>query len=335
MVNHKDSIQVRFFQEISRIISPSVSLVDELESLLKMSTKSVYRRINGEVSLTVDELGLLCKMYGVSFDSLCNYSGNSVTFQFDVMSDESNFENYLLSIVHDLEIVSDNKTGKAIYAGEDIPLFHNFNLPALARFKYFYWMKSVMNVPALQGVKFSSRLISDETLEAGRKLYDMYAKVPSIEIWTEVTPMSLFKQIEFFWESGLFETKEDVLAVCDDVKEVFRILEQSATQGCKFNSQGKQVGGANHYQLYCSDIEIGNNCILTDVNSVKTAYLAFNTFNKLSTRNRRFCEETDKWLKNLISKSNPLSGVSEKRRSQFFRKLNEGLEATRKKIEGE
>ncbi len=332
MVPNKDNIQARFFKQISRTISPTVSLVDELESVLNMSTNSVYRRIKGEISLTIEEIELLCNMYRVSFDSLCSYTGNTVTFDFSPMTDETSFKNYLLSIVRDLEVVYKNKTGRAVYACEDIPLFHNFGFPALAKFKLFYWMKSVMNVESLQRIKYNSRLISDDILAAGRDLYDMYAKIPSIEIWTEITPISLFKQIEFFWESNLFETKEVALAICDEVREEFAILQQAATQGCKFNSQKKPVGGDNNYQLYWSEIEIGNNCILTDVEGVKTAYLSFNTFNKLSTRDIVYCEEMDKWQKNLISKSNPLSGVSEKKRSQFFKKLDEGLENTRMKI---
>jgi hypothetical protein len=329
----KNHIQVRLFEQISRTIPASVSLVDELCDLLKLGVDAVYRRINGTKLLTIEELELLCNTFKISFDSLCQFTGNTVTFDYSPMSEVVNFKHFIFSIMHDLEKVHNNKNGKAIYAAEDIPIFYNFAFPALANFKYFYWLKSVMNVALLQDVKFNSALIDEEILATGRKLYDLYSEIPSIEIWTEATPDSLFKQIEFYWESNLFKSKEDALAICDDVKELFKWIEKAAASGNKVDSEGNIREGQNNYQLYLSEIEIGDNCILTDIEGNKTVYHAFNTFNKLRTTNRSFSEEDERWLKNLISKSNPLSGVSEKRRSQFFKIINDRLELTRKKIE--
>ncbi len=333
MIPDKDNIQARFLERISRTLPPSVSLVDGLCSVLKISMDSAYRRINCVTPLTIHETELLSNMYKISFDSLCNYSGNLVYFNFNPMSHESNFKDYILSIRRDLEIVYMNK-GTAVYAAEDIPLFYNFGFPALAKFKIFYWMKSVMNVESLQNIKYSGSLVDEEIIVAGKELYDMYVKVPSIEIWTEITPMSLFKQIEFFWVSGFFGSKEDALAICDDAKELFALLEKAASLGCKIDSKRNPAGGQNNFQLYWSEIEIGNNCIVTDIEGDKTSYLAFNTFNKLNTHDQSFCNETDTWLKNLIRKSNLISGISEKQRSLFFNKLNEALDSTRRKITG-
>jgi hypothetical protein len=326
-----DNIQTRLFEQISKILPVSISLVDELTEVLNISADSVYRRLKGETALSIHEMELLCNMYRISFDSLCKYAGNSVTFDFSPMISQENYKNYLLYILHDLEIVK-KRGGRIIYAGEDIPLFHNFVFPKLAKFKLFYWMKSIMNIELLQGVKYNSELVDNEILRIGTELYDLYVHIPSIEIWTEVTPVSLFKQIEFFWESGIFQTKEDALAICDVVKEEFALLEKESEAGHKFDSKQNPVTGENNYLFYWSEIEIGNNCILTDIEGEKTVYLAFNTFNKLTTRNKFFCEEIDKWLKNLIKKSNLISGISEKQRYRFFKKLNESLDSITNKI---
>jgi hypothetical protein len=332
METKPDNIQTRLFDKISKMLPSSISLVDELAEVLKLSNDSIYRRLKGETALSIQEIELLCNMYMISFDSLCKFAGNTVTFDFSPMVDQANYKNYLLAIMNDLESVYKNKEGKIIYAGEDIPLFHNFGFPTLAKFKLFYWMKSIMNIEQLQGKKYDSQLVSQEILSIGQELYDLYAKIPSVEIWTEVTPISLFKQIEFFWESGIFQSKEDALAICDDAREEFLLLEKEAELGCKFDSKRNLIQCENNYSLYWSEIEIGNNCILTDIGGSKTVYLAFNTFNKLTTRNKFFCDEIDKWLKNLIKKSNLISGISEKQRYRFFKRLNEALDITRSKI---
>ena len=62
-------------------------------------------------------------------------------------------------------------------------------------------------------------------------------------------------------------------------------------------------------------------------------YLAYNTFNKISTTNQPFGEEINNWLLNLIRKSTPISEVSEKQRYQFFKKLHKGLEEVRERIQ--
>jgi hypothetical protein len=330
---NEQDIQIRLFEQIRHSLPENVSFIDEVGSVLGMGIKSVYRRISGATALTLRDAELLSTYYRLSLDALCHFKGNTVAFDFHPMLDEKDFTNYVHSIIRDLEIVYRNKNGRVIYACEDIPLFYNFGPTALAKFKLFYWMKFVMNVTSLQDVKYNSSLISDELLSAVRELSNLYAKIPATELWTEATPLSLFKQIGYFWESNLFESKEEALAICDAVRQEFMLLEKAASLGCKLDTEGNKTAREGSYQLYYSETEIGNNCILTDVEGAKTVYLAFNTFNKLTTRHRFFCDVTESWLHNLISKSTLISGVSEKRRLQFFKKLHTGLEALRKKIE--
>jgi hypothetical protein len=334
MPANTNNIQARLFEMVSRSMPDSVSLVDELSNVLNLSDDSIRRRLRGETLLTINEIDLLCNMYKISFDSVCHANGNTVVFDFNSMSSEKNFEQYILSILHDLEAIYKSANGHAIYAGEDIPLFHNFGFPALSRFKIFYWMKSIMNVPALQGIKYDPRLVSEEILAAGTELFNMYAKVNSTEIWTEITPVSLFKQIEFFLESDFFESAEQAMAIYEDIKQLFLQMEKSTQIGCKFDSNREPASVKNNFQLYSCEIEIGNNCIITDVDGRKKAYLAFNTFNKLSTCNAALCGEVDLWLNNLIRKSTLISGISEKKRSQFFKSLYDSLNESQKKITG-
>ncbi|HTL80740.1 MAG TPA: hypothetical protein VL651_03490, partial [Bacteroidia bacterium] len=68
------------------------------------------------------------------------------------------------------------------------------------------------------------------------------------------------------------------------------------------------------------------------LNTNKVTYLVHNTFNSMVTLNTSFGEETERWLKNLVKKSNPISGVSEKQRMRFFNILNEKIGKTRDHI---
>jgi hypothetical protein len=50
------------------------------------------------------------------------------------------------------------------------------------------------------------------------------------------------------------------------------------------------------------------------------------------TTNTGFCDETENWLKNLIRKSIPISGVSEKQRFRFFKMMNDKLARLQERI---
>ncbi len=332
MEKNANSIQTYLFEQISKILPSSISLVDELAEVLDISTDSVYRRLRGETALSIFELEILCKKYKLSFDSLCETVENSVTFDFNQINNEATYKNYLDSVYNEMKVVERTMKKHGIYAAKDMPLFYDFRFPLLSSFKVFYWMKSILNLESFQGVKFNPEIISNEIIELGQEVYNIYTKIPSIEIWTEVSPISLFKQIEFFWDAGIFQSKDDALSICDQVKELFLLVEKQAELGKKLDTKGNVVSLEKNYSLYWSEIEIGNNCILVEIDEEKIVYMGFNTFNKLSTRNKYFCNEIDIWVKNLIKKSNLISDVSEKQRYRFFKRLNEGLENTRNKI---
>jgi hypothetical protein len=182
MMPNDDPIQKRFFNQISRSLPPSISMAGELCDLLNLGVDAVYRRINGSKLLNIHEVELICNHFETSFDVLCHSGKKIVPFEFSPIVDEKSFRNYLLSIIHALEKIRNSKSGRAIYAAEDIPLFYNFGFPALARFKVFYWKKSVLGDESLQHIKYDSTLVNEEILALGKELFDLYMYVHSIEI---------------------------------------------------------------------------------------------------------------------------------------------------------
>jgi hypothetical protein len=322
--------QKNFLGKIKYLLPSTISYADALAEILQLSPDSVYRRIRGETSLTFDELVKLCHHYKLSFDSLIECDAAAVTFNYNQITPEiESFKDYLRSILEDLVMLNKAGNGNVIYIADDIPIFHLFVYPELASFKMYYWMKSVLNVPEYQNEKYSFDTCDSEILEIGEKIREAYAYVPSIEIWTEYTVNSLRKQIEYYYEAGFFEDNRDALKICDQAAELIRHVSNLADKSTKLPDSRLK-----NFTLYYSEIEIGNNCILVSVNHIKKVYLTYNTFNKMSTGNEKFCNETKSWINYLIAKSNLISGVSEKQRFQFVNKILEQLESTREKITG-
>jgi hypothetical protein len=143
------------------------------------------------------------------------------------------------------------------------------------------------------------------------------------------------KQIEFYWDAGAFKSKEDALRVCEELNLLFVRINKQAELNVKFDTNNKPASSENNYSLYHSDVMIGNNCVMSQMAGLKAAYISYHTFNVMITTNPGFCNETDLWLKNLIRKSNLISGVGEKQRYRYFRHMDEALKKLIGKIEND
>jgi len=315
-------IQKKLLTEIAGRIPENLSLVDILSELLEVSNDSVYRRLRGDTNLSIQETAKICSHFNISFDSVCNLDlTKTVSFQYNVLKSESDYLKYLISIRDDMRKIALAPDGQIIYAAEDIPLFHNFRFPELAAFKVFYWLKSVINDEVYKDMKFHRDCISQHIKNICDEIYKLYEKIPSIEIWSDVTPVSLLMQIDYFWHSGIFQDAEEAKCICKLAREAFDIMEKQAELSRKNDLDKDFPAAEQNFSLYQSGIEIGNNTILVRVGDQDTLYLTHNTFNKIVTRDRVFCNETEAWINNLIRKSSLLSGIAEKQRYQFFKNI--------------
>lgn len=326
------SLQQRFLQRIKEIIPENHSLVDELSDILEISNDSAYRRLRGETSLNIEEVAKLCDHYKLSFDSINAYVSNTVTFAFDMINEINDYKKNLTNICKELERISKSKEKNIYYAAVDLPIFYNFNFPTLGAFKSFYWLKSVLNCQEYESKKFNKDYLDIEFTNLGENLFKYYAAIPSVEIWDEGTINSVLKQIEYYWWSGLFEDPNDANLICDELIAELSLVQRQAELSRKLIDENIPGGEPNNYSLYISEIEIGNNCILTSIANEKSAYLSHNTFNNISTVNKAFCDSTEKWFNNFIKKSTLISGVSEKQRYQFFSNAKQKVENLKKKI---
>ncbi len=338
MAANERTVQSEFLKRLKETIPANHSLVDELADLLEVSTDSAYRRIRGETALTIDEVSRICSHYRLPFDyaGVQKGKGNSVTFSYNHLSENpESFEVYMKNILNDLRRIKACETKEIIFGAEDVPLFHHFSFPKLSAFKLFYWSRSILNATNLEGKKFELAAVPENLQEIAREIYDLYLEIPSIEIWSEDTLNSTLKQVEYYWESGLFKNKKDMMDILSEISQMVKRIETQATHGSKFRGEVPSASSVQNYTLYNSELMIGNNCILVTAGGSRNTYISHNTFNAMVTTNSDFCNETENWLKNLIKKSIPISGVSEKQRFRFFKMMNDKIAKLEQKLSAE
>jgi len=309
------------------------SLVFELSELLGISTDSVYRRLRGETLLDIGEIQKICMNYNISFDSICGADQTGlVSFLYRPVIEMIDFQKWQETITSHLNAMQGRNDVHIYYAAIDVPIFHNFRFPLVSSFKSLYWLKSITNHPDYQSIKFSINKLNPAFLVAGRAMGDLYCAVPSTEIYTDLITYSLLRQIDYYWDSGEFDSREDAIALCDEVQKEFEYLQIAAENGAKNPDKKKIPGEPVNFQLYDCDIEIATNCILVVKGEQKTVYLSTQTFNIIITSNTLFANETHRWINTLIKKSTLISEVGGKQRSLFFRKAMDNIMRLRQKI---
>jgi hypothetical protein len=324
------TIQHQFIKKLKEMVPPTVSLADELADILNVSTDSAYRRLRGETAISLDEAYTICSKYSISIDSVFSAKGDTVTFNYTHLTESSrNFEKYLQGILDTLKKVNSFEKKRIIYAAEGVPLFHSLKDDKHAAFKLFYWQRSVMNVPELQSQKFDTEMISAEIKQLGKKIFQTYVSIPSIEIWTPETVITSLKQVEFYFESGAFKSKEDALDIINEIKKMIEWIQRSAEKETKHENGLTDPGS---FSLYNSELVIGTNCIHVNTGDHNFSTISFNTMNSLTTGNQVFCDEVEHWVKNLIKKSELISGTAEKQRYKFFSKVFKSIDASLERV---
>lgn len=324
-------IQLAFLQKIKATLPAHYALVDELADLLGTSNDSAYRRMRGETLLSIEEIFKICSHFKVPFETTTHPNSDDVTFTYRRLRDQpEGFSKWMEAMLGNVLRIAQVPNSSILYAANDIPIWHHFNNDELIAFKLFYWQKSILNVPQLEGKKFNPDLLNPDDIQKASEMLKAYNQINSTEIWTEDTVNSTLKQVEYFWESGFFNSQEEALRMCDHIQEELNLLKQKAEKNSKLIGKGESE--TENFTLYQSEVMIGNNSILATLGSQKIAYSSYNTFNMMATQNEGYITESESWIKNLTRKSILISGVNEKQRHRFFRILDEKIDDLRAKI---
>ncbi len=318
------NIQSAFLEQIRSRVPENISFADKLAELLNISRDSAYRRIRGETVLSLDEVKKLCDRFGVSLDALLSPSVNTSLFHHRALSTSYTLEQWLNSVGRNMAVVNGFNQREMIFAARDMFIFHYFRLPELSAFKMFFWLKTVIKDPTYANQLFHTDVIPKEILQAGNKLWKLYATVPSTEIWSDEAINETIKQIEFYHECRFFANKKQAIQLCDRLIELLNLIKGDA-------AEGKKTGG-EAFRLYENEILIADNTVLARMDKMRMVYINYNTLNLLTTHQETFCDKAEKYLDNLIKNSTLISASAEKERNKFFNKMKERIEAFKKKL---
>jgi transcriptional regulator with XRE-family HTH domain len=315
-------LQQHFFQQLKNRLEHHLSLAEEVADLLNISTDSAYRRIRGEKPVSLDELQKLCTHFKISLDQLLSLDSKSMVFYGNLVdSGEFNFEKYLSDWLKNMTFINSATDKMLYYESKDIPIYHHWQFPGLASFKYFFWMKTILGYPSFNKMYYEDNSFDDSLYKTGLQIIKTYNIFPSVEIWNAETINSTIHQIEFHKESGVFKRKESITALYEQLELLVNHIEAQAEIGQKFLAGEKPAGNNNNFRLFFNEVFLGHNTALAETDDMQTVFINHGVLNFITTHDKRFCAYTKRSMENIMRKSSLISSVSEKERSRYFNSL--------------
>ncbi|MCX6243201.1 MAG: hypothetical protein NTU98_00720 [Bacteroidetes bacterium] len=332
-MNQEKSTQELLFQTIKQRLPSNLSFVHDISELLGISYDSAYRRIRGEKELSLEEIRTICLHYKVSLDALMGVESNSVVFNSRAIGqDNFTLEMWLSGILAEMKRLKESKDKEIIYAAKDIPVFHLFQFPEIAAFKFYFWHKALFPIREDEDMQFSLD-ITENVYSIGYQMLSLYNTVPVCELWNEETFTSITRQIEYCYVSGFFASKADALNLCDVLEKMIRHLQRQAERGFLFLYGQPEDGLPGNYRLYFNEVLLSDNTIYTNVDGNAGTFMTYNIINLLITTNPSFCEQIRNNLQILMTKSTLISGTSAKERNRFFHLMQDKVRILRTRIE--
>ncbi len=321
------NIQLLFFGHIRSSLPPHLSLVDEVAELLNISNDSAYRRIRGEKAISFEELQVLCSHYKISLDQFLHLQSDAFIFS-GILKPESDrvFEDYLEDVLKNFQLFNSFKKKHLYFLLKDISPFVHFQVPELAIFKFYFWMKSILHYEDLKGVKFAfddPRYLPFKGIS--KNIIEEYNKIPMTEIWNPESINSSLRQINFYREAGSFKDPGDVNLLYDKMEELVNHIEKQAELGLKFTMGTSPNTSSAEYRMFVNELILGDNTHFAELDGARMTFLNHSVLYFVRTRDEHFNNSMHGNLDNLMKKSTMISTVGDKERSRFFNQLREKI----------
>jgi len=327
-------LQIAFLKQIKSQLPSHLAMVDVLAEQLNISNDSAYRRIRGEKHLTFDEIQILAAQFRISLDSFLHLQNNALVFWGKNIDRQTfDFENYLQGIVRQLEYFVAANEKQMFFLASDIPIFHHFMFPELAAFKCYFWSRYDLNYPQFNKGQFLINDFIDIFNNTGKKISNLYLQIPSTEIWNLDCINTTIRQIDYYHETRVFKSQQDVATVYQCLEKLVDHIELQVEHGYKFPFNEPQQHQKAKYSVYINEFFLGDNTVLVEMDGIKTVFISHNIINYMMTNNQEFIDYTFETMKILLRKSTLISEISEKDRQLFFNNLRERIHERRKLLQ--
>jgi len=321
-------LQMGLFRHIKSVLPANLSLADEVADVLDVSIDSAYRRIRGEKQLSFEEIQKLSNHFRISIDKILNLKSDSILFSGSFLQHPTfDFFKYLDdNIYKNLLYVASFEQKELIYFSKDLHLFYYCMFPELGAFKFFVWMKTLLQYPSYASEKFSLEKIEDSFFVSAKKIATISCQIPITQILNVENIQITLRQIEYYKDTGLFASRSEIALLYNKLEEMVSHMENVCAAGRNYLPGEKPLLIHASSKMYVNDFVLGDHSNVAILNGRKMCFINHNVINFLSTQDEEFCNYSYDFIQNIIRKSTQISEVGERERVVFFNMIRQRID---------
>lgn len=315
-----DNLRILIATKILSNIPPRVKPIDFLMDTLNISRESVYRRIRGDISFTVEEIAKLSVELGFSIDELVIKDMHSRVF-FDLhinsKQDPSDvfitiFNQYFQSTFGS----SPDKETESIMVTNCVPLEFIIFFDQLFKFNYYQWMHQ--NQESSLKYSFSEVVLPNELISIQHNAIESSKKIRnSTYIFDSNVFLNLIQKIQYYYKRRLIN-EDDFLLLKDELFKLVDMIENIAQTGfcnsdvkCNFYLSSLSVESSSRYIKYENHI---------------TSQFLVNSIEPVIVTNPNLCEIHKKRLDSLRKYATLITQSNEILQVRYFNKQRAYIE---------
>ena len=236
-----------------RDTKPSI-LVKELCGIIFKSRPTIYKKLQGNISLTVDEMIMICDHYRIEIGSHLTEKPSYSSMVLEAPGDQGEHHccDILLEQIHQWN----NTAHTSVIVDVSDPFAYTFNYPVLTAFMLHYNRNLGIDTP----FSFSAAASDNNLMRVAHRISTEYRGVNKIEFWRPYVFDHILLQIIYYFENNLFAKERDALDLLETIRLAIRdlrtrstsALDHSRNQYCFLNSgRATNTIAVNLGDTYC------------------------------------------------------------------------------------
>ncbi len=326
-----NDLQTKLFETVRQRAQNPKHWIDEIAVVLCKSKHAIYKKIQGETSLSLDEVVTLASHYRVHLDPMIR-PGSVLSFEFPFQNGSSHYTEHLSNIRKQIEVARTLPDAHLWHTGIELPFIHDHLFPDIVAFKFFIHSRTIWSNRSQEHSRFNLEEARKDVRLAKqlKEILRLYYQFPTTEIWNCMILDITLSQIKYALQSHMLVHHEDALQLCNALDEFIAHVELMAERGYKF-IPGERAGAK--FELYHNEIAHSTNVLLLKSGRGDILYLGFTNPQYMYSHTGPATESAERWLHMLRSNATPITRESRKERFMFFTTLQKKIARARAEIE--
>lgn len=293
--------QELLLKQIRKQLSESISMNDEIASVLSISYDASHRRVSGKSKFSIDETILLANHYNISLDTLFFHNEKVIVEKTIEITSLKEMLLYFKKSAEQIDQLTKISNATIYYSAKDIPLFYFMDGTIISKFKAYVWL--LLLNPNQKQLAFENFVIDELFMEHTQKLKKIYQNCNIKEVWNDTTINSSLQQILYFYEAGLLNFKS-AIALYEDLKRIVTLI--------------KNKSNNTNFAIYYNELILLNNNMLIESNNKLTMFIPYTLLGYFITDNEESCKNVHQFFMQQIVNSKQLNQSGIKEQNLFF-----------------